>query len=138
VQQKVVEQRVQLDAMEEVFKEEHVAIGRLDQKTWEFLEEAKESHVVVDAHISICAKLQEDLNWHVDIISQSELKVAMRDLEQEGKEEEINSKLARKHDELEPRADDLSAHEATLEMEWERLRRTSATMSSPSHRKKAT
>jgi hypothetical protein len=56
-QQKATKKRVQLDAMEEVLKEEQVIIGRLDQRTQVLLEETKESHATVDAYVSAYAKL---------------------------------------------------------------------------------
>jgi hypothetical protein len=56
-QQKAAKKRVQLDAMEEVLKEEQVIIDRLDQRTQVLLEETKESHATVDAYVSAYAKL---------------------------------------------------------------------------------
>jgi hypothetical protein len=43
--------------MEKVLKEEHVAIGRLDQETQDLLEDAKELHAIADARASASAKL---------------------------------------------------------------------------------
>jgi hypothetical protein len=56
-QQKVAAKREHLDAMEKVLKEEHVAIGRLDQETQDLLEDAKELHATADARASASAKL---------------------------------------------------------------------------------
>jgi PIN domain nuclease of toxin-antitoxin system len=100
-----------------VHKEEQVAIDRLDYRTQELLEETKEAHAKADAHVSACAKLQEDLNQRVAIISQWELAVAKRERELQGKEEEITNKLKRKRSKLKSCADNLNAREAALEAE---------------------
>jgi chromosome segregation ATPase len=123
-QQKAAEKWTQLDAMEEVLKEEQVTISRLNLRTQELLEEAKEAHVKADAHVSACAKLPEDLDWHVGAVSQRELVVVKQEQELQGKEEELTRKLERERSELKSHADDLSAHEATLEAEQECLRET--------------
>jgi DNA repair exonuclease SbcCD ATPase subunit len=115
VQQKAVEKREYLDKLEEVLKEEQVIIGRLNQRTRELLEQAKEAHAAADAHVSTYAKLQEDLDRCVDVVSQ-------REQELQGKEE-ITGKHEHERNELTSCTDDLSAREATLEMERERLRK---------------
>jgi hypothetical protein len=56
-QQKAVEKSAYMDKVEEVLKEEQVAISRLDQKTQELLQQAKEAHATADTCISACVKL---------------------------------------------------------------------------------
>jgi hypothetical protein len=66
----VVKKREQLDVMEDLLTEEQVAIGVLDQKAQKLLKDANELHVVAEAYVNANIKLQEDLNWHVNAISQ--------------------------------------------------------------------
>jgi hypothetical protein len=78
VQQKAVEKRAHLDAMEKVLREEQVAIRRLDQSTQELLEETKAAHAVANAHVSAYAKLLEDFEQRVGVVSQRGLVVVKR------------------------------------------------------------
>jgi hypothetical protein len=124
VQQKAAVKRAHLDAMEKVLKEEQAIIGQLNQMTQELLKKTKETRAEADARVSACAKLQEDLDWHVGAVSQQELAVPKRELELLEKEEENARKHERESSELKSRADDLSTHEATLEAEQECMRKT--------------
>jgi hypothetical protein len=107
--------------MEEVFKEEQITIGRLDRRTRELQEETKEAHAIADAHISACAKLLEDLDQCVGVVSQWELKVVKREKELQRKEEEITNKIEHERSKLTSHTDDPKARETALEMEQERL-----------------
>jgi hypothetical protein len=75
----VVKKREQLDVMEDLLTEEQVAIGVLDQKAQKLLKDAKELHAVAEAYVNANIKLQEDLNWRVNAISQREQKMAERE-----------------------------------------------------------
>jgi hypothetical protein len=120
--QKAPVKRAQLEAMEEVLKEEHVAIGKLDQSTRDLLEDTKEAHAKADACFSTYVKLQEDLERCVSTVLLQELAVVKQELQE--KEEEIVGKLTRERSELESHAADLSAHEAALAMELGHLWKT--------------
>jgi hypothetical protein len=43
--------------MEEVLREEQVTIGKLDQRTRELLEEAREAHTATNAHVEASTKV---------------------------------------------------------------------------------
>jgi hypothetical protein len=68
-QQKAVDKMAHLDAMEKVLREEEIAIDKLDQSTQELLEKAHEAHVEADKCISTYARLHEDLEQCVSIVS---------------------------------------------------------------------
>jgi Cdc6-like AAA superfamily ATPase len=94
--------REHLDAMEKVLKEEHVAIGWLDQDTRDLLEDAKELHTATDARASTSARLQEDINQRMGTVSEWEQNVTEQEQELHEKEEKIAGELERKRDESRP------------------------------------
>jgi hypothetical protein len=83
-----------------------------------------EAHAEADACVDACAKLQADLERCLSDVSLQELAVAGREWELQEKEEESARKLERESSELQSHANDLSTHEATMEEEWGRLRKT--------------
>jgi hypothetical protein len=119
-----MDKRAHLDVMEKLLKEEQVTISKLDQETWELLEEAKEGHAKDEAHANASVKLQEDLCRCVDVVTKREQKVAEREREQQKKEEEIINKLECVRSKLTSCTIDLSTREATMEAEHECLRKT--------------
>jgi hypothetical protein len=113
-----------LDAMEKVLKEEQVTINKLDQLTRVLLEKAQETDDEADQHVNTCARLQEELEWRVSVVSLREVAVVRREQDLQEKEEEIDGKLECEHRELESHFIDLSTCEAVIEAEHERLQKT--------------
>jgi hypothetical protein len=56
-QQQAPRKRAHLDATKEVLREEQVTIGKLDQRTWELLEEAREAHAAANTHAKATTKV---------------------------------------------------------------------------------
>jgi hypothetical protein len=119
---------VQLDEMEDLLNQEQVAIGVLDAKAHELLEDAKELHVEAKACANTNIKLQEDLNQCTTVVSQWEQLVTERKQELQEKEKEMADTLEREHGELMSHAVDLSTHEAALEVEHKRVREMRANL----------
>jgi hypothetical protein len=67
--------------MEDLLKEEQVAISILDYKAQKLLKDAKELHAAAEARANANIKLQEDLKRRVDTVSQREQKMAEREQE---------------------------------------------------------
>jgi hypothetical protein len=120
----VTKKREQFDVMEDLLKEEQVAIGVVDQKAQKLLKETKEAHAKADARIDACVKLQVDLERCVSDISWRELAVVGQEWELQEKEEENTHKLERESDDLKSCTNDLNTCEAALEAESECLRKT--------------
>jgi DNA repair exonuclease SbcCD ATPase subunit len=124
--EKAVKKREHLDAMEDLLKEEQVAIGVLKKKAHKLLKDAKELHAAAKARANTNIKQQEDLNQRVDVVSQREQKKAQREQELQEKEEEIADMLERERDDLMSHDTVLSACETAVEAEDERLRKMCA------------
>jgi hypothetical protein len=82
----------------------------LDQKAQKLMWDTEDAHAEAEACVEACSRLQEDLVWLVSDVSRRELAV-------EGPEQELQEKEAESAHKLE-RENDLSTHEATMEVEW--------------------
>jgi peroxiredoxin family protein len=67
--EKAVPKREQLDTMDDLLKQEQIAISVLDQKAQKLLKDIEEAHAEVDARVAACAKLQVDLEQCVTNVS---------------------------------------------------------------------
>jgi hypothetical protein len=113
--EKVAEKWVWLNKMEDMLKQEEIAIGLLNTEAEELMEKVKELYAVAEARANANIKTQGDLNGQAIGLAQWEQMVTKWEEELQEKEEEVTDTLEFGCSEVSSHEADLNIREITLE-----------------------